>query len=113
MREKLDPLCMKGEMAFSVTNRGELIPCCRCDEPKTINDPEFQKLLAASKISEHDSIDDILKTKQWKRFYKNLLKHKGPAACWRTCRADKSEKEKQTFSVIDPNTNEIKQRQKR
>jgi len=113
MQEKLDPMCLKGEIGYAVTNRGELIPCCRCDEPKTINDYEFQKLLAVSKISEHDSVDDILKTKQWKRFFKNLQNNKGPMACWRTCKANKSEKETQTFSIIDPETNEIKQKQKR
>jgi len=113
MQDKLDPKCLKGEIGHAVTNRGELIPCCRCDEPETLNDSEFQKLLAVSRITDHDSIKDILKTKQWKRFYKNLQNHMGPAACYKTCQTDKAEKEIQTFSIIDTETNEIKQRQKR
>ena len=28
---KLDPICFK-EFAFSITNKGELLPCCYCDE---------------------------------------------------------------------------------
>lgn len=100
-------------MAFAVTNRGELIPCCRCDEPGTIDDPEFQKLLAVSKISENNSVEDILSTKQWKRFYKNLKRNIGPKACWNTCQKNKSKSSTQTLKVIDPSTNHVKVTQKR
>lgn len=111
--DELDPLCIKAQIGFAVTNRGELIPCCRCDEPKTMNDLEFQKLLAVSKIEDYDSVDEILQTKQWKQFFKNLQNHKGPAACWRTCKKNKGQDKTQTFSVIDPVTNETKATQKR
>lgn len=111
--DELDPLCIKAQIGFAVTNRGELIPCCRCDEPKTMNDPKFQKLLAVSKIEDYDSVDEILQTKQWKQFFKNLQNHKGPAACWRTCKKNKGQDKTQTFSVIDPVTNETKATQKR
>ena len=30
---QLDPQCFNGKMSFAVTNRGHLIPCCRCDDP--------------------------------------------------------------------------------
>lgn len=113
MSEQLDPLCFKGQMAFAVTNRGELIPCCRCDEPDTINDPEFQELLKVSKISDHNSVKDILSTKPWKRFYKNLKRNIGPKACWRTCKLNKSKAKTQTLKVIDPETNRVKVTQQR
>lgn len=99
--KKLDPMCIKGEIAMAVTNRGELIPCCRCDDPHTTNDPKFKKLLEASKISDYDSIDEILKTKEWKRFFKNLQNNKGPNACWYTCQANKPENHIQTLTSVD------------
>jgi hypothetical protein len=99
---ELDPLCFKGSIAFAVTNRGHLIPCCRCDDPLTINDPEFQKLLSVSKISEYDSIDQILATNEWKEFEENLRNHTGPDACIRTCQKHKSQNTKQVIKVIDP-----------
>lgn len=105
--DKLDPQCFKNNIAFAVTNRGELIPCCMCDDPPTINDPEFKKLLAVSKISDHNTIEDILRTKQWKKFYKNLKRHTGPAACWQTCRSNKNINDIQELRLIDTSTNAI------
>lgn len=87
---ELRPLCFEGTIAFAVTNRGHLIPCCRCDDPETMNDPEFQKLLAVSKIQDYESIDNILIKPEWIEFVKNLQQHRGPAACINTCRKDKS-----------------------
>lgn len=104
MKEKpeLDPLCIKGKIAMAITNRGELIPCCRCDDPHTINDNEFQKLLAVSKISDYNSIDEILDTEEWRNFEENLRNNRGPQACWNTCKKDKSQKDIQTLTVINP-----------
>jgi hypothetical protein len=103
----LDPQCIKGTMAFAITNRGHLIPCCRCDDPPTMNDPEFQKLLAVSKISDYNSIEEILKTTEWIEFEKNLKEHKGPQTCYNTCRKNKKESEIQTLKMIDTKTNKI------
>lgn len=104
---KLDPLCFKNEIPLAVTNRGHLIPCCRCDIPHTINDPEFQKLLSVSKISEVDHIDEILLSDEWIQFYNNLKNNKGPKACFDVCRADKTEKNKLRVTTIDPATGEV------
>jgi len=100
-KEELDPLCLKGKIAMAITNRGELIPCCRCDDPHTINDPEFQKLLKVSKISDYETIEEILQTDEWKKFEKNLRNHIGPKGCWYTCRKNKPAQDIQTVSVVD------------
>ena len=104
---KLDPLCFKDEIGLAVTNRGHLIPCCRCDEPHTIDDPEFKKLLAVSKISDVDDVNEILLSKEWIQFYKNLLNNKGPKACIDTCRADKSQNSTLRVTMTRPKTNEL------
>lgn len=85
MTIKLDPACFKG-FPLAITNQGYLLPCCYCDDPWTLNNEEFQKLYRVSKISDHNTINDIIYSKEWKRFFKNLKKHKGPPACMNTCR---------------------------
>lgn len=104
---KLDPLCFK-TFPMAVTNTGHLIPCCYCDDKLTLNDPEFKKLLEVSNINNYNTLDEIVVTKPWKRFYKNLLRHKGPPACMYTCRvrSDKNDiVRKDTW--IDPDTGKV------
>lgn len=110
---ELDPHCFKDKVSFAVTNRGHLIPCCMCDDPKTMADPEFQKLLAVLKINEFESIIDILKQEEWLQFFKNLKKNKGPYACYYTCRKSRLLKNTQVVKVMDPKTGEVVDRVER
>tara|TARA_B100000925_G_scaffold276455_1_gene243618 strand:+ start:613 stop:951 length:339 start_codon:yes stop_codon:yes gene_type:complete len=84
MNVRLNPACFNG-FPFAVTNEGYLLPCCYCDDPPTTNDPEFQKLMAVSKLDDNESIKEILAKKEWARFYKNLKRHVGPPACMQVC----------------------------
>jgi len=75
----LEPRCMtpsdndpERRMQTAVTNRGHLIPCCWIDQTDVLKHPIMKKMLKVSKISEHDSIEDILLTDEWKEFAKNL-----------------------------------------
>lgn len=104
---KLDPLCFKDKIGLAVTNRGHLIPCCRCDEPHTMNDTNFKKLLAVSKISDVNDINEILLSEEWIEFYNNLKNNKGPKACLITCRVDKPKENKLRIKMIRPKTNEV------
>ena len=106
---QLDPKCFKAVkgLGLSVTNGGYLIPCCRCDHPKTMNDPEFKKLLSVSKISESKSISEILDKKEWQQFYENLSKGIGPHACRNTCSKSKGSEHTQNLKVIDPESEEV------
>jgi len=105
--QRLDPQCFRG-FPMAVTNTGYLIPCCYCDDPKTLNDPEFKKLLAVSKINDYDTLDEIINTKEWKRFEKNLRRNIGPHACMHTCKVRKNKDDivrKDTH--IDPKSKDI------
>ena len=82
--KRLKPACFEG-FPIAITNEGVVIPCCYCDDKSTLNDPEFQKLMAVSRLEDNDSIDQILAKKEWKRFYKNLRRNQGPDACKKTC----------------------------
>ena len=83
---RLNPQCFNIGFPMAVTNTGYLLPCCYCDDPYTLKNLEFQKLMAVSKISEHDTLDEIVCTSEWKDFEENLRNHKGPPACVSTCR---------------------------
>lgn len=101
----LNPKCLNGEIAYAVNNRGHLLPCCRCDNPNTLKDPFFQKLLKVSKISEVSNIDQILNSKEWKKFETRLRKNIGPEVCHRTCGRFKSQVER--LKIVNPVDNSI------
>ena len=69
------------------------------DDPKTMNDPRMQKMLEVSTIDNTNSIEDILKSKEWKEFADNLSKNIGPNACRTTCA--KAKKYTQVVEWID------------
>jgi len=70
--KKLKPQCIAGTMQAAVTNRGHLIPCCWLDDKNNLNHPIMKSLLKVSKISEVDDIEQIVFTKEWIEFEKNL-----------------------------------------
>ena len=53
---ELDPLCFKDAIALAVTNQGVLLPCCRMDDPETMNDPLMKDMLNASVINDNNKI---------------------------------------------------------
>ena len=69
---KLKPRCIAGTMQAAVTNRGHLIPCCWLDDTNNMNHPTMQSLLKVSKISEVEDIEQIVFSKEWIEFNKNL-----------------------------------------
>ena len=99
---ELDPLCFKDAIALAVTNQGVLIPCCRMDDPKTMNDPRMKKMLEVSTINNNNTVEDILKSGEWKEFANNLSKNIGPNACRTTCA--KAKKYSQTVEWINTKT---------
>ena len=98
---KIEPMCIKGNMNLAITNRGEVIPCCRCDTNENMSDPEFRKMIDRSRIADHGSIDDIIESDVWKQFYDQLKENRGPKACWDTCRTNKPESDKQEMVFAD------------
>ena len=70
------PRCMFKNKAKSqqaaVSNRGHLIPCCWLDNANTLNHPIMKELLKVSKINEVEDIEQIVFSKEWQEFEKNL-----------------------------------------
>jgi hypothetical protein len=109
MTEKilLDPKCINGTTDMAVDNRGRLIPCCYCDVPGMTDDPEFAKLLEVSYLENYDSVEEILATKQWKRFFKRLKQNNGFPECNEACRKDKSKLNTRVSTYYDPGNSNI------
>lgn len=97
----LEPKCLSGDIAFAVSNRGHLIPCCRCDSPHTMDDPHFKKLLDVSVISRENTVDKILATREWLEFTEDLKKNIGPRACQLTCKKESDPDTLRTYTKID------------
>ena len=108
---ELDPLCFKDAIALAVTNQGVLIPCCRMDDPKTMNDPRMKKMLEVSTINNNNTVEDILKSGEWKEFANNLSKNIGPNACRTTCA--KAKKYSQTVEWINTKTSKTTSTEKK
>ena len=108
---ELDPLCFKDAIALAVTNQGVLIPCCRMDDPKTMNEPLMQDFLKVSVINDTNSIEDILKSHEWKKFADDLSKNIGPNACRTTCA--KKKKYTQVVEWMDTEKGETKHVEKK
>ena len=83
---KLDPKCFYHDFPMTITNTGYLLPCCYWDENEFYGDPKFQELLNASKIDEHETLEEIIYSKEWKEFEENLRNHKGLTGCIRNCK---------------------------
>ena len=82
----LDPMCFDDRIPFAITNRGELLPCCYCDNVKTLKTPIFKKLTAVSNIEDHDSLEEILLKDEWREFVEMLEKNQEPPPiCIETC----------------------------
>ena len=71
-KSKFKPKCLKGEIQTAYTNRGHLIPCCYCDEPWALREPSLKALTAVSKVSEAKNIEEIVLSKPWQKFAKDL-----------------------------------------
>ena len=107
---KLTPKCLSGK-GYGYSAQGYLIPCCWCDprEGRTANDQgaiETEQIKSIF-IKEHlkltnvDSINEILKSKEWKGFYETLINDPDNAleVCKRYCSTTQSTKLKEKFKA--------------
>lgn len=70
----IDPKCLDGRIPMFYSATGYMLPCCYCEKSlrPEVNDERIMKLLV-KKVSELDSIQELLETDEWKEFYDKLL----------------------------------------
>jgi len=77
---KINPKCLldpdnkdSQQMPLAIDNRGHLLPSCWCDHPKTTKSELFKEIYSVSKLTDYKSINEILDTKEWKKFEDDLV----------------------------------------
>ena len=105
---ELTPKCLSGK-GYGYSAQGYLLPCCWCDprENRTVNgkvDLETEEIKSIFfkehlKLTNVDSIMEILTSKEWKNFYDTLLEdqNNAPEVCKRFCNTTQSTKLKEKF----------------
>lgn len=81
----LDPKCLKNEQELFISSRGYLLPCCWHDRMRIFDDEIADLVQEKYKISNVDSIEDIIQSEDWKDFYSNLSRGIGPNICKAYC----------------------------
>jgi hypothetical protein len=91
MTEKFNPICITKAEGMAHTCSGHLIPCCYLDYVNNI-DPAYRELLKDElKLSNNDSVEDILTSDEWLNFGRAVLKglrqgiEYAPRSCQRKC----------------------------
>lgn len=72
---------------ITYTARGYLLPCCWCDD---VDNSEFKKLGFFDdniKLENVNSVNDVLKSEQWVKFHKMILRkpEQAPKVCKERC----------------------------
>jgi len=107
---ELTPKCLSGK-GYGYSAQGYLLPCCWCDprENRTVNgkvDLETEEIKSIFwkehlKLTNVDSINEILRSKEWRNFYDTLVDDPNNAleVCKRYCKTTQSTKLKEKFSA--------------
>lgn len=70
---------------FGNTSRGYILPCCYMDTPDLFDGDASFLVDEKFKLDNVESIDEIIESDVWQKFYDNLRNGIGPTQCHRTC----------------------------
>lgn len=73
---------------IAYTADGFLLPCCWCDAPSARKDMEDLGMYSSNlKVTENDTLTDILYSNQWKNFVDTIMHrpNEAPTCCHRKC----------------------------
>lgn len=86
------PQCLSNDQSYGIDNRNTLLPCCYVDNMGLPTNKLLEDLLKVSNIDDHESIEDIINQKEWKKFFEMLVRAKEtndlkilPRACACSC----------------------------
>lgn len=85
--KKIYPKCIKNEQTLANSAQGYLLPCCWWDKPDIFESSDlFRNDL---KIENVKNIQEILDSKEWSEFYRDLKNGIGPTICQVYCGEEK------------------------
>jgi len=106
VKRKLEPRCLSGK-GYGYSARGYLIPCCWTDPYQTVDGqtPTYHIGIEEIFFKEHlklsnvETIDDIINSKEWTEFYEGLIKdpQNAPRVCKKYCATTISTKLREEF----------------
>ena len=82
----IEPKCLNGKNCFGFSAMGYLLPCCWADSPNKMK--HFSELVQEKfHLSNVDSIDEIVNSKEWQDFYHGLIHNpeEAPQVCKDFC----------------------------
>lgn len=85
----IDPKCLSGDQGFGHDASGYLLPCCWC--ANEIGFPQLKEITKEKfKISNANSIEEIVNSEEWVEFYRVLREEpeKAPSICKNFCRSN-------------------------
>ena len=95
-KNSLCPRCIFKEQDFVLSSEGYFAPCCWLDDELYRSQPYVNDFFQPHvNIENHDNIQDIFDSDEWKNFWDILLNHPedAPPVCYEYCSSDKGEKE--------------------
>ena len=79
------PKCLSGEQQVGHTARGYILPCCWWDRPDLFNNEIKDLVQEKFKLTNVDSVAQIVESDEWKKFYADLAVGKAPSLCHTYC----------------------------
>jgi len=80
----LKPKCLSGK-PYGHTARGYILPCCHWDIPNLFESDIAALVDEKFKLGDLQSVEDAVLSKEWKSFYSDLKRGKGPDLCYEYC----------------------------
>ena len=79
------PKCINNQQQFGHTARGYILPCCWWDRPNLFNSEIKDLVQEKFKLTNIDSVAQIVESDEWKKFYADLADGKAPSLCHTFC----------------------------
>jgi len=99
---QLDPDCLRNlDLTMMITNTGHLLPCGQLNVGQGVRDPKVQELMKYTKLSDYDSLNDLVSHPKWIEHFANLEKNIGPDRCFYCCRADNNFNKHSMWTITD------------
>jgi hypothetical protein len=81
----LQPKCLSGQLGQGHAARGYILPCCYWDVPDLFESEIADLVQEKFKLSDVGSVQEILESEEWIKFYNDLNSGNAPSHCLRYC----------------------------
>lgn len=83
--KNLFPKCLNKSFQMGHTARGYILPCCWADRPDLFESDMKDLVKEKFKLDNVQSVKDVIHSKEWENFYKDLEAGNGRKICYIYC----------------------------